>query len=132
MDGLDVVFEGLQFRVTDFRHLAIVALTLGTFGFKFQVLHLLLVLLNLVDELALTLPLGTELRLLLTEFCNVLIQLGNLGLIPLALDGLALNLELGKATGDLVEFLRHGVTLHAEFGSSLVHQVDGLVGQETL
>ena len=82
--------------------------------------------------MALTLPFGTELGFLFAEFCYVLIQLGYLGFIALALDGLTLNLELSQTTGDLIQFLRHGVTLHTEFGGSLVHQVDGLVWQESL
>ena len=58
--------------------------------------------------------------------------MGNLGFIAFALDGLTLNLELSQTTGDLIEFLRHGVTLHTQFGGSLVHQVDGLIWQEPL
>ena len=35
-------------------------------------------------------------------------------------------------TCDLVQFLRHGVALHTEFGGSLIHQVDSLVWQESV
>ena len=55
-----------------------------------------------------------------------------LRLVLLALDGLALNLQLLQAARNLVEFLGHAVALHAQLGSRLVHQVDGLVGQEAL
>ena len=80
--------------------------------------------------MALAFPLGSELRLLFAEFGNLLVELGNLGFVALALDGLALDLELSQTAGDLIEFLRHRVALHTQFGGSLVHQVDGLVGQE--
>ena len=96
----------------------------------FQTFHLLLILLDLVDELPLTFPLGTELCLLFAQFGDVLVELGYLGLVALAFDGLTLDLKLCQTAGDLIQFLRHGVTLHPQLGSSLVHQVDGLVRQE--
>ena len=130
LDGLDVILQRLQFRVAYLRHPAVVALALGTLGLQAQVLHLLLVLLNLVDKLALAFPLGTELGLLLFQLGNVLVQLGYLRLVTFALDGLALDFELGQTARNLVQFLGYRVALHPQFGGSLVHQVDGLVGQE--
>ena len=132
LDGLDVVLQNLQLRVADFGYLAVVALALGTLGLILQVLHLLLVLLNLVHQLALALPLGTELLLLFAEFCYLLVQLGNLRLVALAPDGLALDFELGQTAGNLIQFLGHAVALHAQLRGGLVHQVDGLVRQEAL
>ena len=129
---LDVILEGLQPRVAYLGHPAVVALTLGTLGLELQVLHLLLVLLNLVHQRALALPLGTELGLLLAQLGYLLVQLGYLRLVALALDGLALYLQLGQLTADLVKLLRHAIALHSQLGGGLVHQVDGLVGQETL
>ena len=107
LDGLDVIFESLQFRVANLGHLAVVALTLCSLCLQLQVLHLLLVLLDLVDELTLALPLGAELGFLFLELSDVLIELGNLLFIALTFNGLALDFELGQATGDLIEFLRH-------------------------
>ena len=43
---VDVILKRLQFSVADFSHLSIVAFPFGAFGFKFQLLHLLLVLLD--------------------------------------------------------------------------------------
>ena len=63
-------------------------------------------MLDAVDELALALPLGTEFRFLFLEFGNLLVELGNLRLVALPLDGLPLNLELSQAAGNLVQFLR--------------------------
>ena len=139
LDGLDVVLQSLQLGVADFSHLAVVALTLGTLSLYAQGLHLLLVLLNLVDELALTFPLGTELLLLFAEVGDFLVELGELipsgrtaGHRNLSPDALALDFELSQTAHDFVQFLRHAVTLHAQLGSSLVHQVNGLVWQEAL
>ena len=56
--------------------------------------------------------------------------MGYLGLVALALDGLALYFQLCQFARNLVQFLRHAVALHAQLGGRLVHQVDGLVGQE--
>ena len=130
LDGLDVIFEGFQFRVTDLCHLSIVALTLSALGLILQVLDLLFVLLDLVHQLAFTFPLGTELGFLFSEFGDVLVQLGYFRLIAFSLDRLALDLKLGQSTGDLIEFLRYGVAFHTQFGGCLVHQVDGLIRQE--
>ena len=54
------------------------------------------------------------------------------GVVLLPLQGLALHLELGDPPVHLVHPLRHGVDLHAQAGRRLVHQVDGLVGEEAV
>ena len=100
-----VILECLQFRVAYLGHLAIIALALCTLCLELQVLHLLLILLDLVDELALAFPLSTELGLLLLKLSDVLIQLGNLWLIALALDSLALYFQLGAFSGNLIQLL---------------------------
>ena len=131
LNRLDIIFKGLQFRVANLCHLAIVTLALGPLSLVFQVLDFLLVLLDLVHQLALAFPLGAELGFLLLELCNIFIQLCNLRLIAFALDGLAFDLQLCQTTCNLIEFLRHRVALHAQLGGSLVHQVDGLIRQES-
>ena len=113
LDGGDVVFECLQLRVAYLSYLTIVALALRTLCFKLQLLYLLLVLLDFVDELPFSFPLGAEVLFLFTEFGNLLIQLGNLGFITLTLDGLSLYLKLRQTTGNLVEFFGDTVTFHA-------------------
>ena len=52
------------------------------------------------------------------------------GGVGLLLQGLALDLELHDAAGDLVQLGRHRVDLRAQPRRRLVHEVDGLVGQE--
>ena len=67
--------QGLHLAISDFGHLSVVALTLGAVSLEFEVLQLLFVLLDPVHEGALTVPFGTELVLLVTQFGNVLVQL---------------------------------------------------------
>ena len=86
---------------------------------------------DFVDELALTFPLSTELGFLFAQLGDVLIQLRNLELIALALNGLTFDFELGQATCDLIELFRYTVALHTEFGGCFVHQVDGLIRKES-
>jgi hypothetical protein len=50
--------------------------------------------------------------------------------VALLLEGLPLDLELHDAAGDLVELSGHRVDLRPEPRRRLVHEVDGLVGQE--
>ncbi len=52
--------------------------------------------------------------------------------VALLLQGLALDLDLHDPTGDLVQLRRHGVDLDPEPSRRLVHEVDGLVGQEAI
>ena len=132
LDVLDVVGERLQLAVPNLSHTLVVALTLGTLSLQLQVFYLLLVLLNLVDESLFALPFCAELFLAVTQFGYLLVELFNLLGVVLALDGLALNFQLLQLTGGLVKLFGHRVALHAQLGGGLVHQVDGLVGQETV
>ena len=95
-------------------------------------LDFLLVVLYVVEQFLLALPLAAELLFLLLQVGNFLVQLFQLGLVVLALDGFALDFQLFQLTRDFVEFLGHRVALHSQLGSGFVHEVDGLVGQETV
>ena len=139
--GLDVGVYLLQFAIAYLRHELVVALALGALGVKLQLLYLLFVLLDLVDQGLLGLPFGSEslhlvlqfgyLALDVVEFLQVGVLLGR-SRLHLALHRLTLDLLLLQLSLQFVQFLRHGVALHTEFGSSLIHEVDGLVGEETV
>ena len=47
-------------------------------------------------------------------------------------EGLLLDLHLGELAVDGVDVGGHGVELHAQAAGGLVHEVDGLVGQEAV
>ena len=129
---VDFLLQFLQFAVANLRHLGIVALAFCPFSLEAQLLHLLSRLLHAVYLCLLAFPFGAEVVLLFAQFGNILVELCDLLRVVLALDGLALDFELCPLARDVVEFLGHGVAFHAQFCGSLVHQVDGLVGQETV
>ena len=54
------------------------------------------------------------------------------GLVVLLHEGLLLYLHLGELAVNGIYFGRHGVKLHAQARGRLVHEVDGLVGQEAI
>ena len=108
----------------------------------------MLVLLDLVYKSFLSLPLSPELLFLLAQGSYLLVELVErsvqvversavgtsvaLAMLLLAAYGLALYLELLQVTVYLVELLGDRVALHTELSGSLVHEVDSLVGEETV
>ncbi len=130
--AVDVVLQALQLAVPNFGHSPVVAFPLSLLRFKLEALHLLLVLLNLVHQSLFALPLSAVGVLLILQLGYLLIQLGNLVGVVLTLNGLALNLQLLEVTCNLIQLLRHRVAFHAQLSGSLVHQVDGLIGQEAV
>ncbi len=52
--------------------------------------------------------------------------------VALLAQGLALDLEMGDAAFQVVDFDRHGADLQAQRGAGFVDQVDGLIGQEAV
>ena len=129
---LDFLVQRLELAVAYFGHPSVVAFAFGLVGFELQVFDFHLVLLYLVDQRLLALPLGLVGAFLLFQLGQFLAYLLQLGLVVLALDGFALDFELLDFTRNLVELFGHGVDLHTQLGGGLVHQVDGLVGQETV
>ena len=97
-----------------------------------QLLYVDLVLLYPVDLRLLGLPFCLERLLRVAQVGDVLVELFELILIALALDGLTLDFELLDLARRIVESLRHGVHLEAELGGRLIDEVDGLVGEETV
>ena len=100
-----------------------------------KLLELLAQRLQLVDRLALGLPLrGHRIRLcaevgeLLAQCLEPLLA----RLVLLLLERRLLDLELHHPPRDLVELLRHRVDLGTDHGAGLVDQVDRLVGEETV
>ena len=85
---------------------------------------------DLLDQLLLLLPARAQLGAALLQVGQLLVDLGELGLVLVALDGLALDLELAYLPFEVVELLRHRVDLDAEPGGRLVDEVDGLVREE--
>ena len=129
---LYLLVQGLQLAVANLGYAAVVALTFSLFGFKLQVFNLHLVLLDLVDQALLTLPFSFVGALLFLQLSQFLPNLFQLLRIVFAFDGFAFNLQLLDFTRNLIQLFRHTIHLHAELGSRLVHQVDGLIRQESI
>ena len=131
LGSLNILLQLLQLAVAYLSHLGIVTLTFGSLSLKLQALYLLLVLLDVVQQVLLALPFLLEVVFLRLQFLNLLVQRLQLGLVAFTLDGLTFNLQLLQTTAYLIQFLWYGVAFHTQLGSCLVHQVDGLIGQET-
>ena len=71
---LDILLQLLQFAIAYFGHSSVVALSLGFLCLKLELLHLLLILLNLVDQSTFSLPLAAESLLLLLQVGYLLVQ----------------------------------------------------------
>ena len=85
--------------------------------------------------LLLGLPAGGQpggLLLHVGEFALQPLQAVARALVGFLVERLALDLQLDDAAVELVERLRLGIHLHAQPRRRLVHQVDGLVGQEAV
>ena len=141
LNMFDVVFQHFQFAVAYFSHPFVVALTLSPFRFELQVFHLLFVVLNTVYESLFPFPFGAEGFLFVSQFGYVLVELRELAFRRRFLvlvsrlfvfDGFAFYFELLQPSCYLVELFRHRVAFHTQFCGSLVHEVDGLVGQESV
>ena len=89
---LDIVFESYQLGVANLCNTFVVSFTLHALSLKLEVLHLLLILLNFVDKSLLAFPLCTEVMFLILQLSNLLIELLNLWLVVLTLNGLTFNL----------------------------------------
>ena len=128
----DFIFKRFQLAIADFGNLTIVTFPFGAFSFKFQLFHLLLVLLDLVDQTTFSLPFGFIVAFLFFQFGYFLVQLFQFGLVVFALDGFTFYFKLFEPSFNLIEFFWDGITLHTQFGCSFIHQVNGFVRKETV
>ena len=112
-----------------------VAAALGVLELHPCAVELLLQVAGALELVALGLPAGGHrgrLLLQLGEVSGDLLQPVLGGLVALLLQRLGLDLLLQDVAVELVELLGLAVHLHAQARGRLVHQVDGLVGQEAV
>jgi len=126
----DLLLRLLDLAVADFGHLAVIALALGLLRLDLQGFYFVLVRLNLFQEVALPLPLGTHLGVTGLELLDLLGEVLDALLVLLAANRFAFDLQLAHTPVEGVDLLGHGVHLQTQPRGGLVHQVDGLVGQE--
>ena len=125
--GQDGVFEPC-------RSLVLIA-QLGVFDVGMGLLDLGLESLDLVDAVLLALPAGLHLvegLLLVGKLLAQSLETVAAELIVLAAQSHFLYFKLHDLAADVVQLSGHGVYLRADEGARLVHEVDGLVGEETV
>jgi hypothetical protein len=121
--------------VLQLRGLAEVALAGHRVDLEARLLDLLLGLADLLDGLLLLLPVGLHAGRGLAQLRDLPLDLDQTlprGLVGLLLERLALDLELDELPLHLVDLGGHRVDLDAQARGGLVHEVDRLVGQESV
>ena len=129
------LFQRGERSVLQFGDLVQVVLALGFFDLEPGLLDLRLDGSELFDRALFALPLrlqGVALVAGLGQFLLQPLQPVARGRVGLALESLALDLELHYAAVDLVQLDRHRFLLGAQLGRRLVDQVDRLVGKEAV
>ena len=122
----------LDGTVAYFGYTSIVAFTFGTLGIKVELFDIDLILLYTVYQVFFGLPLSCNLALLLTHRGQVFLDVLDTSLVAFTLDGFTFDFFLGNLTLDVIQSLRLRVDFQLEFRSSLVHQVNGLIRQESI
>ncbi len=132
---LDPLLEAGDHAIGELTRLCEVARPLCDLELAARRVELFLELLRALHTLLLGEPFGRERLGVLFQFGEVFLEplearLG--GLVGLLLERLALDLQLHDAPVEFVERLGLAVDSHAQTRCRLVHQVDGLVGQEAV
>ena len=128
----------LQFRqlaVFQLGRLAQIVVPFGLGDLGVGAFNVLAQLLHLLNGGFLVLPAGfhfLHLFPLLAQLFLQHFQTALAGFVILFLQGVFLDFQLHDPAADLVQLRRHGVDLGTDHGTGLVHQVDGLIRQETV
>ena len=126
-----LLFRLAYLAVTYLGNQTVVAVALGLHGLLFVLFDKLLILLYLVEHTLFGLPFGPHLAPLGVEFVYLVRELFDAFRVAFAADALALDFQLAHLPVERVDFLRYGVHLEPQPCRRLIHEVDGLVGQET-
>ncbi len=118
--------------VAQFGHFTVIAFAFGFIGFELRMLDIDFVLLNFIDQSFFSLPFRLQRIFLFPQIFDLTGQHLFLYRILFTTDGFALNFELLGLTHNLIEFFGNRIDFHTQFGRRFVHQVDGLVGKETV
>ncbi len=104
----------LHLGITDFSHLGIIALALGTLGIEIQLLDVDLVLLNAVYKVLFGFPFRRIVLFFLAHFGQFFLDDLHLFLIAFALYGFTLDFFLSYTARYVIESLRHRVDFQAQ------------------
>ena len=131
LQGVDLLLRLANLTVANLRHTTIVATALSLRRLDLQSLDRLLIRLDLLQQIALALPLGSQCIALSIKFFQLVREFLNTVLISLATNRLALDLDLARTTIEGVDLLRHRIHFEAQTCRRLINQVNRLVGQKT-
>ncbi len=112
-----------------------VPITFGALLLQIQLLQASLALTQLRNERAFVYPLQMHGIALVLQVPQLLVQLlppFTAGLVRLAVESLVFYVQLQDLALDLVQFIRLTLDLHLQLAGRLIHQVDGLVREETV
>ena len=133
--GFQLFLELRQTAVLQLGGLVQVVFTLGLLDGGVGLLDLLTQGLDLADGVLLILPLGLHLLELVLQLGQLFLDVLQAALaqgVGLLLQAHLLNLQLGDLVGHVVHLAGHALHLGLDHGTGLIHQVDGLVGQEAV
>ena len=117
---LDVSFGGRNLTVANLRHFAVVAFALCHFGLMFQLLDTRFLILDSSHIAFLLIPPRVEFFGLLLEVRQLLFDGFQLGIILIAFDSLALNLQLLDLTIQRIDLFRFGIDLQTQLGGCFI------------
>ena len=112
-----------------------VVFSLRLFELRICLFELLPNFLNLADRIFLVVPFALHFRVLSAQGGELLLRIGEVRggkIVRLLFEGVLLDFELHDLSGNLIHFCRHGLHFRLDHGASLVDEVNGLVGQETV
>ena len=124
-----------QLAVLQLGGLVQVVLPLGLFDIGVGLLDLLPQGLHFADGVFLVFPLCLHAAELVLQFGQLFFQILQTALaqsIGLLFQADLLDLQLGDAVGQIIHLAGHAVHLGLDHGAGLIHQVDGLIRQETV
>ena len=132
---LELLFKRGQIGILELRGLLILEIGLRPLDVAVHLLDLALELLDALHAVFLRLPAGlhgVELLLLVGKLLLQFLQTVAGELVVLLLEGHFLDLLLHDLAAQIVQLSGHGVDLRADHRAGLIHEVDGLVGQEAV
>ena len=135
VDRLELAFQVGDHAIGEFAGAGEIAAALRDLDFLAGGVQLFLQALDVGDGFLFFLPFGGQRGGFVLQLGQFMFQrrqavLG--GLVGFLLQRLALDLQLHDAAVEFVQLFRLGIDLHAQARARLVHQVDGLVGQEAV
>ena len=133
--GAEFLLQRRELAVLQLRDLVEVVLALGFFDRKPGLFDLGFDFCEFLQSARFGFPLRLQARALFLDLGQLLLEFLQpiaRRLIGLALERLALDFQLHHAPIDLVDLDRHRLLLGAQLGRRFIHQVDRLVGQESI